>query len=666
MKIPHWAGLLAILLIQGCSFTQKVKTGLQAYEVKQYAIAAKLFQEEYEASTIPTDKSKLAFLAGESFSKLNDQPNAATWYATAAKDGYGPEAKEKQADALKRQEKYTEAIVVYEDLLKTSPGNASYRSGITVCKQAIDWLKTKDKNVELTQPEFNTTAAEYSALPIGEGRVLFTSDRDSKHSTDTYLWTGRSYSDLYVWTKQTNKVEDFDNNINSPENDGTADLSPNGQVLVFTRCYVDQDYDAWCKLMMSTRRGDQWMDPVSFSFQKEKSNYGQPAFAANGTTLFFSSDVEGGLGGHDLYYTQLDEQGQWTEPINLGSLVNTTGDEQYPTVYKDTLYYSSDHFAGLGGLDIFKTYIGLDGKWVPPLNLRAPINSGGDDFGFVVDTFSKNTPGVLTTGYFTSSRGGVGQMDDIYAYTIYADSASTTTQPIPVDTVATEPTINYQLFLVIKVVEPVYQVKDDPNSPKLENRILPNGPVIITEGVMDQRMVTDQFGELLFKLDWKKNYVFTAKYRDHLAASVAINPAEVEKDPEHPIITLNRTLILDPIFKNKEINLENIFYDYDEWAIREDAKPSLNSLSAILKTNPNIRIQLTSHTDCRGTDEYNLDLSQKRAQAAIDYLMSTGISAKRLEAVGMGESSLAVNCVCEDCTEDQHQKNRRTTFKIID
>jgi len=233
-------------------------------------------------------------------------------------------------------------------------------------------------------------------------------------------------------------------------------------------------------------------------------------------------------------------------------------------VYKDTLYYSSDHFAGLGGLDIFKTYIGLDGKWVPPLNLRAPINSGGDDFGFVVDTFSKNTPDVLTTGYFTSSRGGVGQMDDIYAYTIYADSATTTTQPIPVDTVATEPAINYQLFLVIKVVEPVYQVKDDPNSPKLENRILPNGPVIITEGVMDQRMVTDQFGELLFKLDWKKNYVFTAKYRDHLAASVAINPAEVEKDPEHPIITLNRTLILDPIFKNKEIILENIFYDYDE------------------------------------------------------------------------------------------------------
>jgi peptidoglycan-associated lipoprotein len=664
MKIHLWTCLLAILVMQGCAFTQKVKTGQQAYDVKQYAVAAKLFQEEYEAGGNLADKAKLAFLAGESFSKLNDQPNASAWYATAAKDGFGPEAKEKNADALKRQEKYMEAIAVYEELLKTSPGNASYRSGITACKQAMDWSKAKDQHIEITHPDFNTSAAEYSAQPIGNGKVLFTSDRDSKHTTDTYLWTGRSYADLYVWNKATRKVEEFDSKINSPENDGTAILSPDGQLLVFTRCYVDKEYDAWCKLLMSSKRGDQWTDPVPFPFQKDKSNYGQPAFAANGTTLFFSSDMEGGLGGHDLYFTRRDDTGGWTEPVNLGSLINSSGDEEYPTVYKDTLYYSSDHFAGLGGLDIFKTYLDQKGNWVPPVNLRAPINSGGDDFGFVVDTFSKNDITVSSTGFFTSSRGGVAQMDDIYAYTIRKDTSIIKTTPV--DTAPVEKPINYQLFLVIKVVEPVYEIKDDPNSPKLENRILPNGPVIITEGMMDQRMVTDQFGEILFKLDWTKSYVFTARYRDHLAASVTINPAEVPKDPEHPSTTLNRTLVLDPIFKNKEIVLENIFYDYDQWAIREDAKPSLNALSAILKTNPNIRIQLTSHTDCRGTDEYNLELSQKRAQAAIDYLMSTGIPAKRLEAVGMGESSPADNCVCENCTEEQHQKNRRTTFKIID
>jgi len=664
MKIHLYIALFVCVLIESCAFTQKVKTGLQAYEVKQYALAAQLFQEEYAASRLPSDKPKLAFLAGESFSRLNDQPNASTWYATAVKDGYGAEASEKNADALKRQEKYVEAIAIYEDLLKASPGNASYRSSITVCKQAIDWLKMEDWRIEVYRPELNTSAAEYSAQPIGYGKILFTSDRDSKHTTDTYLWTGRSFSDLYVWNRLTHKVEEFDDRINSAENEGTAILSPNGQMLVFTRCYVDQEYDAWCKLMMSVKRDDQWTIPIALSFQQEKSNYGQPAFAANGTTLFFSSDVTGGLGGHDLYFTQMDEHGAWGDPVNLGAMVNSTGEEEYPTVYKDTLYYSSDHFAGLGGLDIFKTYLDRNGKWVPPVNLRAPINSGGDDFGYVVDTFARSDKKIVATGYFTSSRGGPAQMDDIYGYIIHADT--TTVINVPVDTAVTQKAINYQLYLVIKVVEPVYQIKDDPNSPILDNKILPNGPVIITEGVTDQRITTDQFGELLLKLDWTKNYLFTARYRDHLAASVAINPAEVEKDPDHPTITLNRTLVLDPIFKNREIVLENIFYDYDQWIIREDAKPSLNKLSAILKTNPNIRIQLTSHTDCRGTDEYNLDLSQKRAQSAIDYLMSTGIQPKRLEAVGMGESSPAVNCVCESCTEEEHQKNRRTTFKIID
>ena len=178
--------------------------------------------------------------------------------------------------------------------------------------------------------------------------------------------------------------------------------------------------------------------------------------------------------------------------------------------------------------------------------------------------------------------------------------------------------------------------------------------------------MTDELGQFLIKLEWNKQYTFTARYRDHLAASFTLNTAEVERNPVKPITTINQIMELDPIFRNKEIVLENIFYDYDQWAIREDAKPSLKNLSTILKNNPSIRIQLSSYTDCRGTDEYNLDLSQKRAQAAIDYLMTEGISAKRLVAQGFGESNLSVNCVCEECTEEQHQENRRTTFKIID
>jgi peptidoglycan-associated lipoprotein len=215
-------------------------------------------------------------------------------------------------------------------------------------------------------------------------------------------------------------------------------------------------------------------------------------------------------------------------------------------------------------------------------------------------------------------------------------------------------------------MEPQFEIKDDPNSKRVGKKALPNGPIIVSDGLADQRFVTDELGQFLIKLEWNKNYTFTARYRDHLAVTYELNTAEIVKDPNKPIRTINQILELDPIFKNTEIVLENIFYDYDQWAIREDAQPPLDHLAIILKNNPSLRIQLSSYTDCRGTDEYNLDLSQKRAQAAIDYLMSVGIPSKRLVAQGFGESNLSVNCVCEECTEAQHQANRRTTFKIID
>ena len=419
--------------------------------------------------------------------------------------------------------------------------------------------------------------------------------------------------------------------------------------------------------MISFRKGNSWSEPVPLPFVKEKVNYGHPAFAANGSTLFFSSDAPEGQGGDDIYFSQPDGNGGWSEPVNLGSLINTMGDEQYPTVYNDTLYYSSNHLPGLGGLDIFKTYLDNSGRWVAPINLRAPLNSGADDFGLVVDTFANAAPDVSLQGFFTTSRDGAGRNDDIYSFKIMM------TSPVVADADTSkeekgkeEPAINHQIFLALRVMEPEYEIKDDPNSKVIRQKPLPNGPVILTRGPLDQRFVTDNLGQILLKLDWDKNYSVTARYRDHLASTIQVSTVGLEKNDGNPITTINETIVLNPIFKNKEIVLENIFYDYDQWFIREDAKPSLNSLSNIMKTNPSIRIQLSSHTDCRGTDEYNLDLSQKRAQAAIDYLMSVGIPASRLTAQGFGESNPSVICDCDTCTEEQHQKNRRTTFKIID
>lgn len=658
--------ILALVWVAGCTFTRKVQTGMQAYEVKQFSVATTLFEQEYEASRFQDDKAILAFYAGESYTNLNDPVAAAEWYLKASKDGFGPDALERYANALKQQERYPEAIEAYERLLAASPGNATYRSNVTLVRQAIDWKKNKNAAYEIAPVIFNSPASDYAPVLMGPDQILFTSDRDSDVSSDRYLWTGRAFSDLYVGSTGSGEITLFDPVINSKENEGTVAFSPDGNSMVFTRCYVADEYDAWCKLMISYKQGYQWSDPEPLPFVTEKVNFGHPAFAANGTTLFFASDAPDGQGGHDLYFSQLDAENNWSAPVNLGPRINTMGQEKYPTVYKDTLFFSSDRHAGLGGLDIFKTYLNSNNEWVPPINLGAPINSGGDDFGFIVDTFAIPKDDVKMQGFFATSRGGTSRYDDIYSFTLSGQLPDVIVSEENNQDTVTEPIIDYQLYLTLKVMEPQFEIQDDPNSRRIGKRPLPNGPVIINEGIMDQRFVTDELGQLLIRLEWDKQYKFTARYRDHLAESFEINTAEIEKDPAKPIKTINQLLELDPIFFDKEIVLENIFYDYDQWAIREDAKPSLDDLSKILKTNPSIRIQLASHTDCRGTEEYNLELSQKRAQAAIDYLMTTGIPARRLVAQGFGESAPEINCECDDCSEDQHQKNRRTTFKIID
>lgn len=654
-----------VFFVSACTFTRKVRTGMQAYEVKQYSVATQLFAEEYESTTLKSDRAILAFYAGESFSQMGEPQAAADWYLKASENGYGPEANESYADALKKQEKYAEAMAVYEELFQQTPGNAGYRANVNLCRQAYEWSNQKNESVTITSAEFNSPGADYSPVPTGPGELMFTSDWDPGNG-DTYLWTGRGFSNIYEVNITSGIIDLFDDVINTEKNEGTGVIDPEGGMMVFTRCYVKDDYDAWCKLMYSYLRGGIWSTPEPFWFVKEGINYGHPAFAANGTTLFFSSDDPAGQGGHDLYISQFDPSEGWSEPVNIGGAINTSGNEQYPTVFGDTLYFSSDKLAGLGGLDIFKTYLAADGSWVSPINLRAPFNSGGDDFGFVIDTFTPLTEGNIMHGYFTSSRNGGAGGDDIYAFSVSGIKDDIEIVDQPVEEIPEEELIDYQLYLVLRVMEPQFKDKGDPNSPRIGMRPLPNGPIIVTEGVTDQRFVTDELGQFLTRLEWGKAYTFTAKYRDHLAVKYTLNTAEIEKDPNKPNKTITEIMVLDPIFKNKEIVIDSIFYDFDQWAIREDARPPLDKLSAILKNNPQINIQLSSYTDCRGTEEYNLDLSQKRAEAAIEYLKSTGIPARRMIARGFGESNLVVNCECESCTEEEHQANRLTTFKILE
>lgn len=652
-----------LLLSVGCSFTKKVKNGVQAYSVKQYYLAAQFFEEEYPAIQTPSSKAQIAFMAGETQLILQNPEKAIDWYDKAISNGYSDEARLQKANALKKLERYDEAIQIYEELQRKTPGSYIYRSSIAALRQAKEAKLNPVKNITIAPVAWNTNAAEYLAIPINRNEVLFTSDQDPGRNTDTYLWTGRAFSNLFVYNKVTGQSAPYSPVINSSRNDGAGAISPDGQWIVFTRCAAENSRDAYCKLFVAQKRGNEWSDPVALPFQEEKVNYGHPAWAGKGVTLFFAANPPSGRGGHDLYFTQPDDKGNWSSPVNLGEIINSEDNEMFPSVFKDTLYFSSDHY-GLGGLDLFKTYLDANGIWTPPIHMGSPLNSGGDDFGFVVDTFSPKPDEIVMQGYFTSSRNAKEKGDDIYMFS-WTGRKDVIAVVDKEETPITSP-LNQELFIVIRVMAPVFEEPGNPNSRIVENRPLPNGPVILSRKLTDERFSTDELGQLILKLEWDTEYRFTARYRDHLASVYELNTATVERDPAQKAITVNHMFVLDPIFKNKEIELENIFYDYDEWAIRDDAKPSLNKLASVLKNNPQIRIKLSSYTDCRGTDEYNLELSKKRAKAAIDYLASIGIPGRRLESEGYGESAPVIDCPCEKCTEDQHQKNRRTTFKIID
>lgn len=652
-----------VALILACSVTQKIKTGEQAYEYKRYHQAAQLLTEEFETVNQQRDKARKAFLLGRSYEYMNEAETSAKWYFKAFQLNYGEEALRSYADQLRKSEQYDEAIEIYNQLQAAGQGNQYYRRMITVCQQAMEWNENKDRNPYFVSPaQINTPASDYAPYVFAPGKLIISSDMPQSTGDDNYHWTGRFFSDLYLVDMVENTVERFDPEINTKHNEGTACVSEDGETLFFVRCSSGNEYDSYCKIMQSRKNAQGWSKPEVAGFCKPGINYGSPFLAPGDSVLFFSADDPEGKGGYDLYWIKRIND-QWGVPVLLPERINTSGHEKFPAFHNDTLYFSSDTHVGMGGLDIFRTYLMSDGTWSPPQNMKAPVNSGADDFYFMVDPYAEPKGKILQKGYFSSSRAGGAGSDDIYVFEKVRIEPEVVTEA---ETEVEEPSINYQIFLAIRVMEPVYEVPGDPNSKRVNFKPLPVTSIQIAEGEKEKLLRTDDNGFLVIQLEFEKGYSIKAGYPGHLSQRKDFSTKNLPRDPDQPVQTHNMNMILDPIFKGKEIVLENIYYDFDEWFIREDAKPTLDSLAGMLFANPKIRIQLSSHTDCRGNTEYNQELSQKRAESAVIYLIEKGIDAGRLVAKGYGESQLLINCRCEICSEEQHQQNRRTTFKIID
>ncbi|TLM95632.1 hypothetical protein FDY95_05115 [Hymenobacter jeollabukensis] len=410
----------------------------------------------------------------------------------------------------------------------------------------------------------------------------------------------------------------------------SATFSPDGKMMIFARSNDGSKKGLLSvDLYASYFRGGTWTEPeLVRGVNNSKADDFSPVLSPDGQTLYFASSRPGGQGGNDLYKSTLGANNRFSAPENLGDQINTPGNENFPAVGPDgTLYFSSDGHPGFGKLDLFR--VEKTGKVA---NLGAPINSTGDDFAPYLTG--------KDMGVFSSNRAGGKGSDDLYMFrkkpfklvTFYAEGKVLGKDA---KTGATEP--------------------------------LANETVTITNtNGQKQDVMTGADGSFKAKLDTSATYSFVADRGGYFTArqnvsTVGKTPTQDQLPNEQNDITIPVTLTLDKIALNKAIVVENIFYDYNKWDIRPDAATELDKLVQTLVDNPDINIELSSHTDSRGKDAFNQTLSQKRAQSAVDYIISKGIPAARITAKGYGEMKPVIK---NAKTEEEHQKNRRTEFKV--
>lgn len=653
------------LTLWACAYTLPVKDGPTAYDLRQYARAIPMLQSEYAKAKSRQERGPLAYKIGDSYRRTGRFEQAAQWFDKAARDNYGPEALRAYAFALKNAERYAEAREAFKNLSIEIGSPYEYRKEITACAIAEDWIKQiPHEGWNIEPAPFNSPANDFAPALLPDRRIVFSSDRAMSKGEKTYDWTGLKFTDLYVVSPDNASAQLFDPVINTEAHEGTACFNANATEMFFVRAVgAYKGDDVFCKIHFARRDGASWSSPTPLPFQKERVNYMHPTLSADGATLYFAANDPEGWGGYDIYAAQRNPriEGQWDEPRLLGRNVNTPGNELFPTLHADTLYFASDGHTGMGGLDIFRSYRVEKMGWTPPLNLKAPVNSGADDFGFVVaeQRTGQKTGDLLLSGYLASNRPGGRGGDDIYRFERRIPPprpAPSTPPPAPAPA---------RLVLEVYVLEKIFSAPDDPNSRILGRKPLAGATLQVeTGGGKKQQFVTGEDGLYRIEIKPDADYAFTAKMNGYLANAANFSSRGLAPDPQRPEQVFELEIVLDKKYVNREIVLENIYYDFDKWDIRPDAEPTLDRLAAMLLQNPDIRILLGSHTDCRGSDSYNLTLSQRRAQSAVNYLIGKGINPDRLSAQGFGESKPAVNCLCSRCTEAEHQTNRRTVFVI--
>jgi len=578
-------------------------------------------------------------LSQEAYAKLINKPNS-----------HLPIDYYSYAMALKATGKYAESEQ-WMDLFATSQPADLRAKEYLVKKNTLSKLQKNSPQQKIVHLDINTDAQDFGTS-FYKNQIVFASSRTTKTFPKKSYRNNKAYLNIYVADVSKNQLTNavaFDKDLNGKMNEGPASFSRNGAVMAYSKNNYNlekRELIVNVEIYFRTFTDNKWSEPIAFNYNNKEYSVGHPSLTENGNTMYFSSDMPGGSGGADIYSSSKGVNGIWSQPKNLGTSINTEGDEVFPFFEENsnTLYLASDGHFGLGGLDIFSSDK-IGSFYSKTNNMGAPFNSASDDFAAIFDSLNHK-------GYFSSNRPGGKGDDDIYT------------------------------------IEILNTKKIDGYAKDQNNNVLANTMVILSNNDKNNidSMNTNSDGSFTFNIDGDKNYRLVGHKTDYNDGFTNVNSFGTEpiikselilsvkekeiikKQEAEPVVAMPLN-IKKATVAPKIGELKTIYFDYDVFNIRGDAQTVLNKLIETMNENPSMRIELSSHADCRGTVGYNQNLSDKRAKATIDYIKKGITNPWRVSGKGLGESNQKNNCQCDEktavvCSEDDLQENRRTDFVI--
>ena len=660
---PSYSGIYLLILavsglLSGCNYDARLfRKAKQNFELGEYEWTIRevkpLAQRYFRAA-------ETNYFVAESYRLSNRIQFATPFYLIAKEKGYEDKnINLNLAYAAKANGKYADAKKYLKEFIDSKPSRELVvKAEIELDNlPAVEEYNKKPSPVKIQGLVGNTNQAEFGPIKMGDDLILTSSKKPL-----IYKNNGLPFLGLYkAHLKKPGEIEKLElfspNLLDVNANEGTPAFSKEGNLMVFARGNSGKSKDPSpdVDLYISTKRDGSWSTPERLAISDSIGWDGSPAFSRDGKTLYFSSNRRGGKGGLDLYRAPMDNSGRFGRPINLGSTINTRGNEIFPYVSEDgKLYFSSDGHPSLGGLDIFVA--SRSGDEIQIEHLGIPVNSVGDDFGLFLSD--------VTQGYFSSNRVGGKGDDDIYYFESTGSEDRWWSNEITI-TESTEPAKVALYHLRTQILN-------------ARNKPIANAKVgVKRNGEIQPVMFTDAKGYLdIIDLNPADQISFNASKEKFLTkrSEFLMDGRDIPKQllkKELTDTTFDHKIILGQAEVGEEIgalfDVNPIYYDLDKSTIRPDAAAELDKIVQVLKDNTDISIELGSHTDARASASYNMKLSQRRAESAVKYIIEHGIEAARIKAKGYGETQLINGCSDGvDCSEEAHQENRRTEFKITD